>query len=213
MTLKNTIRSTAAASVCVLAAHANAGFIPSLISDAGTPVVTAQPGGTFSINLEFTTTPGGADGFDAAVFRMLFSSGGLAYNAGWYQWGAPFETGGLDDFSSPADTATGVLDANTHIDLTDPGAVDLAFENLTPTFGDRFTSGTLLTLTFTVPIAYAGPDTITVEFIPETFADGVNIIDVPNTEIFTIFIPAPSTALCFAFGAACMHRRRRSHTA
>ncbi|MDX2017588.1 MAG: hypothetical protein SFY95_08130 [Planctomycetota bacterium] len=146
---------------------------------------------------------------DSAVFRLVFSQSGLLYSPNWYQWAAPYVTGGPDDLSSPSRAASGILSASTHLDPIHPGQVDLAFENLTPNFGDYFFTGELLRLTLRVA-PDATPGSIQISFADGSFTNGASSVSVAPVAGLTLnIIPAPASSLTGALALTALARRRR----
>jgi hypothetical protein len=129
---------------------------------------------------------------DSAVFRLVFSEPGLEFSSGWHSWGLPYVTGGIDDFSDPASSVGGIVDASIREDAAFPGEADLYFENLTENFGEFFAGGTLLTLSLQVPVS-ASPGVISIDFDPLSFTAGTAFVDVAVGEGLTVqIVPAPS---------------------
>ncbi len=151
----------------------------------GSASKTVQKGDSFSLDLVLTSD--GSDEHNSAIFRVVFSSGGLSYES--YAWTAPYATGTTDDDSKPliADLPT-VLTADT---LSGPGypagTVDIELSNVlaSATFG----TGTLATMTITVPASYSGSNSVTISVAPDTFADGfteINTIAGPSFKLTTV---------------------------
>ena len=146
---------------------------------------------------------------DFALFRLVFSVSNLEYDTGWYDWSTPFTTGGVDDFSSPGFDSSGVIDGDTFIDPFHAGDIDVAFENVSDSFGEYFTTGTILTFTLAVPETFE-LGSFTIDFAPDTFTDGASFVDARAGGGLTVtVVPAPATAAVAGLGGLAMVRRRR----
>lgn len=142
----------------------------------GTSVSAMAWGG--SVDIDVVLTSDASDSHYASLFTVEFSKQNLTYSN--YLWGAPYETGGVDDYSSPSLGELPLsLDANTFISTPgpDPGTIDAWFENIVPMGDDQnpvdnpFTTGTIVTITVDIPSSFPlGQVTITV--IPDLFDDG-----------------------------------------
>lgn len=174
--------------------------------DANVPALSVLPGDSFS-GAVILAGPAGIRN-DSAVFRLVFTAAGLEFGPDWYQWGAPYVTGGPDDLTSPGLSTTGALNAATFIDPLDPAAIDVGFENLTPSFGQFFTTGLLLRFTLRVPLSVLA-GTFHVAFADGSFTNGASSVSVQPTSSLTVtVIPAPATALVCALGLVAFRRRR-----
>jgi len=146
---------------------------------------------------------------DFALFRLVFSVSNLEYDTGWYDWSSPFTTGGIDDFSSPSFDSSGIINADTFGDPFHAGDIDVAFENVSDSFGEYFTTGSILTFTLTVPETFE-LGAFTIDFAPDTFTDGATFVDATAGSGLTVtVVPAPATAVLAGLGGLVMARRRR----
>lgn len=169
--------------------------------------ITVTAGDSFSgaVVLDATT----ATHADFALFSLLLSVENLEYSAGWYSWSSPFTTGGVDDFSRPGHDESGLITADTYNDPFAPGMIDVAFENVSDSFGAVFTTGTILTFTLTVP-EFFDLGSFTVDFAPDTFTDGASLVEATaGTGLMVTVIPAPATGLIACLGGMALTRRRR----
>jgi hypothetical protein len=204
--------------VGLTALNAHASFIGSVVGyPPGTPItgsigaqssLTVARGDTFSGAVLLQASPGSR--IDFSLFRLVFSEPGLSYSSGWSQWASPFTRGGLDDFSTPSWNSSGIIGANSHIDVFSPGVVDIAFENLTDNFGDYFYTGLLVSFTLSVPSDFQ-PGAITVSFVPETFSDGAETVVVSvGSSLAVTVVPTPASGFAVLLGALVTFRRRRA---
>lgn len=202
----------AAGLVVALAAAAPAsadyvGSVVGLVGDTQFDSLTVNTGDSFS-GAVLLDGPAGTQA-DFALFRLVFSVSNLEYDTGWYDWSSPFTTDGIDDFSSPSFDSSGVIDADTFGDPFHAGDIDVAFENVSDSFGEYFTTGTILTFTLTVPETFE-LGSFTIDFAPDTFTEGASFVDATAGSGLTVnVIPAPSTAMLAALGGLAMTRRRR----
>lgn len=199
-----------AVAVSVLAGSANADYVGSvfgLFNGSQVSSLDVAAGDSFSGVVVLDADPGTRSDF--ALFRLVFSVPNLEYASGWFTWSTPFTTGGIDDFSTPGHDESGVITAATLNDPFSPGSIDVAFENLSDSFGAFFTTGTILTFTLTVPETFE-LGSFTIEFAPDTFTDGVSLVDATAGSGLTVnVIPAPATGVLAGLGGLLIIRRRR----
>lgn len=156
----------------------------------GRPWAIIGRGGTFTLDLVLTSDAN--DAHYASLFTVEFSVPGLIYNG--HTWGSPYLTDGEDDWSEPANGDLPLaLDADTFVNTPgfDPGTVDVWLENMVPVGSDidpldvPFTTGTLVSLSLTVPANYASP-AVFVTVVPDTFDDGWGSISAIAGEMFIL---------------------------
>ena len=142
----------------------------------GRPWAIIGRGGTFTLDLVLTSDAN--DAHYASLFTVEFSIPGLIYNG--HTWGSPYLTDGEDDWSEPANGDLPLaLDADTFVNTPgfDPGTCDVWLENMVPVGPDigpldvPFTTGTLVSLSLTVP-ANDAPPAMIITAVPDTFDDG-----------------------------------------
>lgn len=169
---------------------------------------TVQPGNSFQLDLVLTSDA--SDEINSAISRLVFSEGGLLYTG--YSWTAPFENGSVTDDSVPKmpDDLPALLDEDTlsGVGYAD-GVVDVELSNVILT-ADRFGEGILVSLMLTVPSDYMGEETIVISPVPDTFANGFDVVQALPGGSFTLIIPAPAgVALGGLAGIGLLNRRRR----
>ena len=189
---------------------AHAGYITHVETLSGASFIEVAPGATVTIRVRAEATAPGQTA-DSAILRLIFSQPGLELVPGWFDWAAPFVTGGVDDLSEPAPDLTGPIDATTYADPFDPEAVDLYFENLTPSPADKFAQGTLLTIALRVPDSTPGGSIFQIAPAPDTFTSGSSIVPVQggNGLVIQTLIPTPASALVPMTAAAMGWTKRR----
>ncbi len=165
----------------------------------GVPRGRALRGETIELGVFLSAS--GNDAHDAAVFRLNFSSAGLVFNS--YSWAAPYGTGTLEDASTPSPS---LLPALLTPELASGSSfpfnvVDLEFSNITPQTGQVFQNGRLLTLSFSVPATYTGPDLITITPSAMEFVRGFTLINTLPGQTFELTVPEPTTRTPFAAAA------------
>lgn len=161
----------------------------------GVPRARVTPGETFELGVFLSTAA--EDTHDAAVFQLSFSSEGLLLNS--YTWAAPYQTGTLEDASTPSPSLLPVLITPQ---LLSGGSypfnvTDIEFSNITPQAGQFFNDGRLVTLSISVPANYSGPDSVTITPVPVEFVKGFGLVTTVPGQSFVLTIPEPST---LAFG-------------
>lgn len=206
-------RALALFGVAVAAANAHAAFIGDVVGfagGAGEPLssLTVAPGETISGAVFLDASLGTR--CDFALFKLEFSVAGLEHAPRWFQWSSPFTTGGLDDFSAPNSTSGGVINPDSYVDLLEPDAVDLKFENLTDEFGQYFEGGIILTFGLLVPSGFE-PGDVTISFIPDSFADGVQpIAALAGMPLTLTVVPSPAATAAGLLACSALVRRRRT---
>ncbi|HNO80224.1 MAG TPA: hypothetical protein PKN33_19425 [Phycisphaerae bacterium] len=174
-----------------------------------TSSIEVAPGDRFSgfVNLSAAT----ATQSDSAIIRLVFDNPGLIYNSNWFAWSSPYTTGGIDDFSVPDSTGSGVIDVNTFTDGLAPTDIDIRFENLTDNFGDFFETGTLISFELTVPASTLPGSSYTISPVPDTFTDGASFVDAVAGDSLTVnVIPEPATSvMACVLSIAVLARRKR----
>lgn len=155
------------------------------VASQGAASRTVQVGEAF--NLDVVLFSDVSDVHNSAILRLVFSAPGLFYDS--YLWSPPYGNGTSEDDSKPlARQLPLLLNTNTLTGAGYPnGAVDLELSNVTST-QPGFGSGTLVRLTLSVPLDYAGPTNVTVTIRPESFANGFNNIPTVPSSSFTLTI-------------------------
>ena len=157
----------------------------------GETVIVVGQGGLFSLDLVLTIDAN--DFHDSAIFTVEFSEPGFIYEG--YAWGAPYETGGIDDWSEPALGDLPVtIGVDTYEDLPgfDANAADVYFENLTPLgsneepLDDMFTTGTLVTMDLRVPIGAPIWSIIEITAVPDSFDNGTELVTTTGGTLFLL---------------------------
>jgi len=176
----------------------------SLVS-AGEASAIVAPG--TSVQLDLSVTGAVGDGFDSAITRLEFSAPGLRYLS--YAWQAPFANSSGFDGSVPANSSLPLtLSAATLEGTGYPvGVIDIELSNLTGS--GVFGSGVLVSLTFQVPLDWAGPGTIQITPVADTFANGFSTKTVSGATPFLLTIPSPAALPCLAATLLVARRRHR----
>lgn len=204
------IRFAAATTIALTASMAHADYVGHVRGlDGGNQVesLTVNAGDSFTGAVMLDGDAGTRSDF--ALLRLVFSVSNLEYDTGWYNWSDPFTTGGVDDFSRPGSDTSGVITADTYLDPFAVGSIDVAFENVSDSFGEVFSTGMLLTFTLTVPETFE-LGSFTIDFAPDTFTDGASFVEATaGTGLTVNVIPAPASMLVAAFGGIAVVRRRR----
>lgn len=170
--------------VMACAQVARADYILSPLS-MGESSRTATPGESFSLDMVLSASAG--EEHNSAIFRVTFSAPGLWYEG--YEWHSSY--GMVFDDSVPAAALLPLeLESGTLMGPGYPdGVVDIELSNVAPI--GFFGEGALVSLNLRVPLDYAGPETITIQVEPDTFANGFDELVVIPGESFVLTIPSP----------------------
>jgi hypothetical protein len=147
-----------------------------------------------------------SDSNTSAIFTVQFTKPGLILTN--YAWAAPYTTGTTDDKSIPKTLPIPILSETYVAPFADAGTADVYFENFA--ISDNFTTGTLLTMTLSVPGGFGyGP--ITVSALPDTFDDGeANIVTAGQSATIAV-VPEPTAVALGATVLSLILFRRRHH--
>ncbi len=199
-----------AVATAFLAGAAHAGYVMSA-SSGGQSSVTVGLGESFTLDLFLDSNDGAVH--NSAIFRIEFSDGGMLYEN--YVWGGPYETGGLFDDSNPfIDNLPVLLDAGLVAGVGFPtDVVDIEMSNVS--FAGPFSTGLLASLTFTVPLEWSGPTTVSISLVNDTIANGFEIVDVDIAGDFLVNIVIPGQGSLALLAVAALaspgaSRRRRA---
>lgn len=201
----------ASSALAVVVGTADAGYIAHVEGAAGEGHLQVLAGDSFGVRVRLEAAAS-AQTLDSAIFRLLFSLPGLEVQESWLEWSSPFITGGVDDLSSPGPSVAGIIDGSVYTDPFDPAAVDLYFENLTPSRDTPFEEGVLLSLILRIPSGTPAGTLFEVAAEPDTFTNGSEVLDVQagNALEIEVIIPHPASAtLLLAAGFRAITRRRR----
>jgi hypothetical protein len=204
----------AAAALFAVQQSAHANYILSAKeSGTGNSSVSVAPGGTFAVDFILSQSSG-SDVNNSAVFQVNFSSPNLTETA--YLWSGGYTTGTATDDSTPNTANKGGGRPQTPTTITSSsfsgpaGVVDIEMSNVleSGTFG----TGTLVTVNFQVPISWAGPSSVTITAVPDTFQNGFNPpVTTTAGPAFTVNIPEPaSIGLLLPVAGAMLIRRTRA---
>lgn len=182
--IKRCFSLRAGAVVCLLlglAAPVRAAYTIALFSN-GEDSVAIQRGDSFDLEIWLSSNTSQEN--NSVIVRVAFSAAGLIYEG--LEWEVPY-TADHDD-STPAIAGLPMSEALTESTVSGPGypagVVDLEISNVI--LADTFHSGKLATLSLSVPSDYTGPDVVCIGVVPDTIADGFDIMDTTACdELFT----------------------------
>jgi hypothetical protein len=170
----------------------------------GANSLTVQWGASFTLELELTSNAN--DQHNSAITEVLFTEPGLVYES--YTWGAPYTDDPLYDDSTPGFTVLPtVIDADAFIDPLNPTLIDIELSNVV--IGSTFGTGTLATLTLSVPDNFGFVGSIFIVAQPDTFANGFDEIRTTGGPLFELeIIPEPAGMLLLLLGLVAQRRSR-----
>ncbi|MDI9402561.1 MAG: hypothetical protein QM516_01700 [Limnohabitans sp.] len=202
-----------AVGVSLIATPASGVYTLSAMS-AGASSVSLAPGDSFVLAVSLAGDID--DVHTSAIFRTVFSASGLTLLG--YSWSAPYITGGVFDDSTPSAASLPLfLTAETLQGTGYPSdTIDIEFSNVTGNATSPppiFSTGTLLTMMLRLDGNFENlPNEITIDLVPDTFANGFEPVEVMTGEAFEIVVvPAPASVLLALAAAVAMPRRRRSN--
>jgi hypothetical protein len=155
---------------------------------------TVQRGEKFDLDVVLTSNE--ADEHDSAIFRLVFSAPGLSYEG--YTWLEQHVNNTANDDSKPQYQMLPLrLDAATLAGNFYPtGVVDVELSNLTGARA-KFSSGTIVRISLSVPSDYVGPTSVTISAVPDTFSDGFRSIQTTSGASLELSILATSGLIPF----------------
>ena len=196
------------ATLAAAALPAHAAYIMTPLSN-GQNQRTVALGQTFTLDVVLTSNTAPADTHTSALFQMRFTQPGLVLNT--IAWAAPYTTGGAFDFSlpAPADLPLAITPGVLSGGLYPQGLNDIELANAL--IGQTYGTGTLVSLSFTIPanLGYTGP--IFISLNPDEIASGFNLVPTTAGQVFRldVVIPSPATLALLAPWAMLARRRRR----
>ncbi len=145
------------------------------------PFIAVLPGQTFRVAVELASKL--PIEYNSALFRIVLTRDDVGISE--YEWAAPFETGGITDFSLEGVELPSVITADT---LTGPGypqdAVDIEFGNFL--FAGTAQTGVVVEVEFTMPPKAQLGDEFFVVAVPDTFAFGFLGIPTEAGSVLTV---------------------------
>lgn len=145
------------------------------------PFIAVLPGQTFRVAVELSSKL--PIEYNSALFRIVLTRDDVGISE--YEWAAPFETGGITDFSLEGVELPSVITADT---LTGPGypqdAVDIEFGNFL--FAGTAQTGLVVEVELTMPAKAQLGDQFFVVAVPDSFAYGFLGIPTEAGSILTI---------------------------
>jgi len=161
-------------------------LIPQVDGESSAVVEVNSSDRTITLDLVLSSDAGPADTHTSAVFTVEFSKSGLEYEG--ITWAAPYATAGQDDWSSPANfELPTAMDADTWVSPTsDPGSIDLCLENFVSGNDTHFETGTIATLTITVPEDFP-LGSVLITAVPDTLDNGLGTV-AASGDVFTLHV-------------------------
>ena len=182
------------------AVPANAGYVLNMATTGPTNVLR---GASVAVNANLAGT-GPTDSFLFGVGLTRSAGAPVPVYLGYLLDVTAFQTGGPDDSSNPK----GALDTGRLLPNT-PAPAFAEFGGVSRAAGVNFTSGTLVTLDFTIPDSALIGQTYDFQPLTDVFANGAT--DIPSTNGATLrltVVPEPATLLLLGLGGLAAVRRR-----
>ena len=190
--------------LCTFLGSAQADYILTPLS-GGASSATVEWGDSFMLDLVLSSN--GDDLHNSAIFDLVFTQPNLRYDA--YHWAPPYGDAPPNDDSTPllADLPA-MITADTLSGTGHPaGVVDVELSNVL--IGHTFGTGTLVTLSLTVPADYGFNGSLYIAAVPDTFANGFEIIPTTAGQVFELHvIPEPASMILFALSGLLAARLR-----
>lgn len=201
------------AAACVgltaLAGSANADFVLNLSSTSAE--LDLALGQEFSV-MVYLDGPS-AQVHNSCIFSLLLTAPGLEIRG--YDWAAPYQMASPYEYSNPGAAALpAVITPDLFVRTDAPELNDVEFSNVVdPQSGQTVaTPGMILHATFAVPMSYVGPQHVFMFAIPETFANGFDVVptQIGRGVSLNIVVPGPGGSVA-GLGVClwAMARRRR----
>ncbi len=180
---------------------ARADYVIAATSD-GLSSVNAVPGQVVAVDVGLTSNT--SDVHNSAIFRVVFSEPGIEYVG--YTWRPPYGT--TFDASTPsAVSLPAILSATTLDGAAYPaGVADVELSNVTDS--GVFSSGVIAQLLVRVPIGWSGSGSVQVTVVPDTIANGFDVVPTTSGGALTLVIPTPGSMALALVGVVGALRRR-----
>lgn len=186
----------------ILASRVHAG-VATLELSSGADVIVVSPGEAFSIDVVLEAPEGVTH--NSSLFSLIFTQPGLIFES--YSWAAPYENETVFDFSSPLWSEL----PQPVVPGLNPGpASEVMLSNVVAS--GWFGSGVLVTLSLRVPGDWTEQSGIGIAVIPDSFADGFEMIEVVGGDgVLVSVVPSVGGAwvlLCSGIVQSARRRRR-----
>lgn len=167
-------------------------------------------GQSFTLDIVLTSDTAPADVHTSAVFQVRFTEPGLILNAA--QWASPYVTGGDFDFSVPAPAELPLALAPDTLagGVYPPNLTDIELGNAL--IGQTFSTGTIVTLNFSVPANFGYTGAVFISLNPDGLFNGFSEVSTTAGQVFRLDVFVPQPASVIALLGPCLFtagRRRR----
>lgn len=173
--------------------------------------IDVVPGSSFDVRVAVRTQTGVAS-FNSSIFEVMLGASGVVLEA--YDWASPFATGSIFDDGTPGSNALPL--AITGSTLSGPGhapdVVDFGLSNVAESGSMQASTATtaLVMLRFRLDSDWSGPSRFTIAAIPDTFADGFEVVTAVQDAALTVnVVPSSGAAWVLPVLALLGTRRRR----
>jgi hypothetical protein len=201
--------AAACVAVGAMVSGANGDYVLSAYSSA--PELELVPGQQFSVLVQLEGLA--ADVHNSCIFSLLLTAPGLEIRG--YEWVMPYEMVSPYEYSNPGAAALpAVITPDLFVRPDAPELNDVEFSNVVDPDSGTSTAapGVILTATFAVPMDYRGPQHVYLFAVPETFANGFDVVptQIGRGVALNIIVPGPAAAMPgLVLGAGVWCRRRR----
>lgn len=205
-----TILLAAALSSTVIATSATADVMLSVDANFADRI-DVVPGSSFDVRVAVRTQTGAAS-FNSSIFEVMLGASGVVLEA--YDWASPFATGSIFDDGTPSSGALPL--AITASTLAGPGhvadVVDFGLSNVAESGSLQASTASiaLVMLRFRLASDWSGPSLFTIAAIPDTFADGFDVVTAVQDAALTVNV-VPSTGAAWLVPALALLGTRRRH--
>lgn len=212
------VRGSVRAGTCLIAAACLSPFIATraaadvmLSVDANfAERIDVVPGSSFDVRVS-VRTPAGTASFNSSIFEVVLGASGVVLEA--YDWASPYATGSIFDDGTPSSAALPL--AITASTLSGPGhaagVIDFGLSNVAESGSMQAStvSIALVMLRFRLAGDWSGPSLFTISAIPDTFADGFDIVTAVQDATLTVNVVPSIGAVWMLPAIALLGTRRR----
>lgn len=171
-------------------------------TSGGLSSVNAVPGQVVAVDVGLTSNA--SDAHNSAIFRVVFSEPGIEYVG--YTWSLPY--GATFDASTPSAASLPAIVSGSSLEGASypSGVADVELSNVTDS--GVFSTGTIAQLLVRVPLGWSGSGAVQVTVVPDTIANGFDVVPTTSGGALTLVIPTPGSMALALVGVVGALRRR-----